>query len=222
MTEGTRQIRILLSDDHLLVRDGLKRLINDQADMKVVAETADGQEALQLVQVQAPDVALVDVSMPGWDGVRLAKEMSRAAPSLKIIAVTRHDDPGFVKKMIDAGACGYVLKQTATSRLVEAVRVCVGGALYIDPGVRSHAPADASRAVSIVAMDGEPLTSLEHDVLHLFGSAFGLQAIADQLGLERKEAERVKDTAMRKAGLHTRLQAIQYVRALRKNEDDAH
>lgn len=113
----------------------------------MIAVAADGREALRLVALHSPDVALVDVSMAGWDGVTLAREMSRAHPSLKIVAVTRHDDGGFVRKMMDAGACGYVVKQNATSHLVKAVRACVRGEVYIDPGVGSlKAAGHAARA----------------------------------------------------------------------------
>ena len=112
MTQSQRRARVLLAEDNLRVREGLKRLIDDEADMEVIAETGDGQQALQLAQRLAPDVALVDVSMPGWDGVRLAREISGACPSVRIIAVTRHDDGGFVTQMMAAGARGYVLKQS--------------------------------------------------------------------------------------------------------------
>lgn len=216
MTGSQRPIRVLLADDHLLVRDALKRLINEAPGLHVVAEAADGPGALRLVEQHAPDVALVDVSMPGWDGLTLAREMSRARPDvMKIIAVSRHDDEGFVKRMMEAGACGYVLKQNATSNLVAAVLACIGGAVYVDPGVRSSAPgSDFVAATEAVSMPtGAPLTVREEEVLRLYASALSPHTIAEQLGLDRAEVSRVKDEAMRKAGLTTRLQVMTYVRS---------
>lgn len=215
MMGDERRTRVLLADDNLPVRVGLKRLITQQPDMEVVAETSDGQKALQLAQTLSPDVALVDVSMPGWDGVRLAREMSSACPPMKIIAVTRHNDGGFVQKMLEAGASGYVLKQNATTTLVKAVRACMGGVAYVDAGVKSSAPtsARAVAAMPIVKVGHEPLTTIEDDVLRSFGTALSLQEIATQLGLEREEVTRVRDAAMRKLGIATRLQAINYVRS---------
>ena len=214
MTDSERGTRVLLADDNLPVREGLKRLVDEQPDMKVVDETGDGQDALQLAQRFSPDVALVDVSMPGWDGVRLAREMRGACPSLRVIAVTRHNDGGFVQKMMDAGAQGYVLKQSASKTLVEAVRACVTGAVYVDPGVRAvSALKPASAARPIAPPQHEPLTNLEQQVLRLFGSALSTKMMAEQVGLDREDVMRVKDAAMRKLGFTTRLQAMEYVRS---------
>ena len=215
MRPSERRAQVLLADDNAPVREGLKRLINEEPDMEVIAETGDGQEALQLAQRLAPDVALVDVSMPGWDGVRLSQEMSRACPSLKVIAVTRHNDGAFVQKMMAAGARGYVLKQSAATTLVGAVRACLGGAVYVDPGARSSVRSSetAAAALAIAPAEHEPLTKVEHEVLRLFASASRLQLIAEQLGLDVEEVVRVKGIAMRKLGFSTRLQAMNYVRS---------
>ena len=113
MIRSERPTRVLLADDNLPVREGLKRLINEEPDMEVVAETGDGQEALQLAQRIAPDVALVDVSMPGWDGVRLARAMSGACPSLRIIAVTGYGQPSDLVRSRDAGFDDHVVKPVA-------------------------------------------------------------------------------------------------------------
>jgi DNA-binding NarL/FixJ family response regulator len=213
MTRSERRTRVLLADDNHVVREGLKRLINDQPDMEVVGETGDGRNALQLAQRLSPDVALVDVSMPGWDGVRLTREMGGACPSLKVIAVTRHNDGAFVRQMMAAGAHGYILKQSATKNLVAAVRACVGGAVYVDAGVRSATPSSetAIAPLPIAPAQHEPLTTIEDEVLRLFGSASSTQHIAAQLGLDREEVVRAKEAAMRKLGFTTRLQAMNYV-----------
>ena len=215
MTRGEHHTRVLLADDNLPVRVGLKRLITREPDLEVVAETSDGQEALQLARTFAPDVALIDVSMPGCDGVRLARELTSACPSIKVIAVTRHNDGGFVHKMMEAGAFGYVLKQTATTTLVKAVRTCMDGVAYVDAGVRSsvRTSASAAAAMPVVRAQQEPLTKIEDEVLRLFGSASTLHGIGEQVGLEYEQVLRVKDDAMRKLGFTSRLQAMNYVRS---------
>ena len=212
MTRNQPQTRVLLADDNLLVRQGLKRLIDEQPDMKVVGETADAPEALQLAGRLSPDVALVDVSMPGGDGVTLARQLSLACPALKVIAVTRHGDGGFVRKMMDAGACGYVLKQNATDNLVDAVRACAGGAVYVDAGVSRPPSFNKIEHAAVASSGHEPLTSAEQEVLRLFASALSLQRMADELGLGRDEVVRLKDEAMRKLGFTNRLQVMSYLR----------
>jgi two-component system, NarL family, response regulator NreC len=130
------KIRVLVADDHVMVRNGLKRLINDQRDMVVVAEAADGPAAVRLSESSLPDLALVDMSMPGWDGITTAQNIAAACPGVRIIAVTRHGEEPFVSRMLNAGASGYVLKQSSSSALLQAVRTVAKGGQYIDPGIR--------------------------------------------------------------------------------------
>ena len=215
MNRDESRIRVLLADDHVLVRTGLKHLIDSQPDMAVVAEASNGQEALRLAQSESPHVALLDVSMAGWDGVTLARELSRTCPRVKIIAVTRHDDGAFLRRMLQEGASGYVLKQNVTHNLATAVRTCVGGAQYIDTGVRSVTPSrDTSSSPQRAAVDhGDAVTHEEQEVLRLVASAVSTQRIAEQLGILPDVVEHVKQRAMRKLGLTTRMQVFTYMRS---------
>lgn len=207
-------IRVLLVDDHAMVRDGLKRLIDEQVDMEVVAEAPDGREALRLAERSAPDVALIDVSMPGWDGPTLAGELTRVCPRTRLIAVTRHDEDVFVQSMLAAGVVGYILKQSAGSELVHAVREVARGNRYIDPSVRAlPAVQPYVRTIEDMTAAGEPLTTAEVRVLRLIAGAWTHQQIADRLTIDVSIVVALRTSAMHKAGLATRVQIIKYARA---------
>src|SRR5215212_3547105 len=113
-----RKLRILLAEDHVTVRDGLKRLVNEQEDMEVVAEAGDGRDAVRLARELLPDVAVMDISMRGWDGLKATQKLKETCPQVRVIALTRHDDHGFLTGMLRAGAAGYVLKQSASAELI--------------------------------------------------------------------------------------------------------
>jgi len=205
------KIRVLLADDHVMVRDGLKRVIDEQDDMHVVAEAADGSEALHLAESRDPDVALVDISMPGWDGVTTAQRMAGTCPHVRIIAVTRHDDEGFLRRMLDAGVSGYVLKQSSSSDLVQAVRSVAEGRQFIDPAIRRSDAAPATVTADVT--EGEPLTSIEEAVLRWVASAWSNRRIAEQLRVSPDDVVTIKSAGMRKTALLTRLQVLDYARS---------
>lgn len=206
-------VRVLLVDDHAMVRDGLKRLIDEQAEMEVVAEAADGREALRLAERSAPDVALIDVSMPGWDGPTLAQELTRRCPQVRLIAVTRHDEDVFVKKMLTAGVMGYILKQSAGSELVHAVREVAEGRPYIDPSVRTlHSTQTQVSTNDVPATEDAALTTAEEQVLRLIAAGWTHQRIAEHLSVDMSVALALRASAMQKAGLATRTQIINYSR----------
>jgi two-component system response regulator NreC len=204
------RLRILLAEDHALVREGLKRLVNDQRDMEVVAEAGDGPEAVRLAQTAAPDLALLDVSMPIWDGVKTARMLRAACPAVKIIAVTRHDDPSFVTRMLEAGASGYVLKQSLLTELIDAIRAVTAGAQHVDPAIQPAPRARDAAAPGETACPRQPLSPIEQYVLRLIARARSTQQIAHELAIDADAVASIKSTAMRKAGLETRVQVIRY------------
>jgi len=205
------KLRVLLADDHVLVRDGLKRLVDDQPDMVVVAEAVDGPEALRLATSIAPDVALIDVSMPAWDGVKTTQEMMAACPALKIVAVTRHDEESFVRRMLRAGAAGYVLKQSPSAAMTTAIRAVARGERYVDSTLQSPVSEE-----EVQPSHAEPLevslSPMEEQVLRLVASSRSTSAIAAALSLDPDAVARVKAEAMKNARLTTRLDVIRYAR----------
>ena len=211
---SVKKLRILIVDDHPLVRDGLKRLINDQPDMLVAAEAGDGHEALRFAKESLPDVALVDIWMPGLDGARVTQMITDACPQVKVIALTRHDDGGFVRKLLEAGATGYVLKQSALSELTRAVRAVAAGQQFVDASIRAAVTPSSSGAARAEPAAPEAALSLqEQTVLRLVAAAYTLQEIATSLSIDLPEALAARAAAMAKAGLATRTDVVRYAQA---------
>jgi DNA-binding NarL/FixJ family response regulator len=209
------KLRILIVDDHALVREGLKRLVHEQPDMLVVGEAGDGHEALCLAKEHLPDVALVDVWMPGPDGARVTQMITDACPQVKVIALTRHDDAGFVQKLFEAGAMGYVLKQSALSELTRAVRAVAAGQQFVDASIRCAVTSSVSGStLAEPAAASEIALSLEEQtVLRLIAAAYTLQEIAASLSIDVTEVLATRSVAMAKAGLATRTDVVRYAQA---------
>ena len=208
------KLRILIVDDHPLVREGLKRLINDQPDMLVAGEAGDGHEALRFAKESLPDVALVDIWMPGLDGARVTQMITDACPQVKVLALTRHDDGGFVRKLLEAGATGYVLKQSALSELTRAVRAVAAGQQFVDASIRGAVtpPSDTARPEPAAAPE-IALSSQEQTVLRLIAAAYTLQEIAASLSIDMTEVLATRTAAMAKASLTTRTDVVRYAQA---------
>jgi DNA-binding NarL/FixJ family response regulator len=208
---SSRKLRVLLAEDHLTVREGLRRLVNEQADMEVVAEAGDGREAARLAQELRPDVVVMDVSMPGWDGLKATERLSKVCPQVKVLALTRHADHGFLTEMLKAGASGYVLKQSASEELIRAVRAVAAGRQYLDPTVTakvvsSYAGARAHRGPG----SQESVTEREEEALRLIALGYSNKEIAGRLSISVKTVEAHKANGMRKLGLGTRMDIVSY------------
>jgi DNA-binding NarL/FixJ family response regulator len=207
-------IRILIADDHLLVRDGLRRLIDNQPGMTVIAEAMNGPEALQLARELLPTIAIVDVSMPGMDGVVLTRLLQECCPDVRVLALTRHDDAAFVRKMMQAGASGYVLKQSASAELIRAIDSVSGGIAYVDPSVRTTERArDPWADQAGEAAAHEPLLPLEEQVLRLLAASYSNEEMATQLSVDLEAIAGARIGAMRKVGVTTRFAVIRYAQA---------
>src|SRR5690349_1525027 len=128
-------IRVLLADDHAIVREGLKSLINSQSGMEVVGEAADGPTAVSMTAELDPDVVVVDISMPGANGAQVTTQLRAARPDRKVLVLTVHEDKGYLRLLLEAGAAGYVLKRAAAAELVQAIRAVAEGGTYLDPAL---------------------------------------------------------------------------------------
>jgi two-component system response regulator NreC len=209
------KLRILIVDDHALVREGLKRLIREQPDMLVVGDAGDGHEAIRFAKELLPDVALVDIWMPGLDGACVTQMITDACPQVKVIALTRHDDAGFVRKLLEAGAMGYVLKQSPLSELTRAVRAVAAGQQFVDASLHgsvTSSPSDAARAEPAAAPE-VALSSQEQSVLRLVAAAYSYQEIAASLSIDMTEVLATRSAAMAKAGLATLTDVVHYAQA---------
>jgi two-component system response regulator NreC len=210
------KLRILLADDHGVLRDGLTLLINAQPDMLVVACARGGREAVQLAAQFAPQLVVLDVSMPDLGGAEAAEQILGCCPGVRILALTRYADQGYLRRLLDAGASGYVLKRTAGDALIDAIRVVAKGGSYIDPTLAGNLVARTARMTgSGSGMPGRDgvLAQREMQVLKLIAWGQSNKEIAAQLGLSVKTIESYKSTALDKLQLRSRTDILRYALA---------
>lgn len=207
----TNRLRILLVEDHETVRQGLKLLIDREPDLEVVAEASDGAQAIVRAQLDAPDVVVMDLSMPGMSGVVATRKLHELRPNLKVVSLTRHADQTFLEELLRAGASGYVLKQSSHGELLRAIRAAAEGRQYIDPALTHHLAAPfAAQERNRTGRRIPAATDRETEVLRLVSQGYSNKEIAGQLGLSVKTIEVHKANAMRKLCLHGRIELLRY------------
>ena len=206
-----RTLRILIADDHAVVRQGLKLLINSQPDMTVVGEAADGAAVLQQAATVEPDIVVMDLSMPGMNGLVATRALKEARPSVNIVALTRHDDETFLQEVLRAGASGYVLKQSNPIEFLQAIRAVAAGGVYLDPAMTPRVAdgllTKSSRAREVAPT---PVSERETDVLRLIAMGHSNKEVAARLKISVKTVEVHKANAMKKLGLTGRVDLIRY------------
>ncbi|MGE3179790.1 MAG: response regulator [Vicinamibacterales bacterium] len=203
-------IRIVLADDHVTVRHGLKLLLDSQPDMTVVAEAADGESAIAHARDAAPDVIVMDISMPGMNGLVATRILKQEHASAAIVTLTRHADDAYLEELLRAGASGYVLKQSPPSELIQAVRAVAAGHRYVDSSLTERMTARfLDREGRRASAAGTP-TERELDVLRLLAAGYSNKEIAAQLSLSVKTIEAHRANGMRKLGLTGRIDLVKY------------
>jgi DNA-binding NarL/FixJ family response regulator len=207
----TRPIRVLLADDHAIVRQGLKLLVDSQQDMAVVGESADGNGVLDQAAALKPDIIVMDISMPGMNGLVATRTLKKAQPNVTIVALTRHDDDAYLNELLRAGASGYILKQSAPVQLLQAIRAVAAGGVYLDPAMTSRvADGLLARRAETSIQPQAPISERESEVLRLTAVGHSNKEIASQLTISVKTVEVHKANAMRKLGLTGRVDIIRY------------
>jgi DNA-binding NarL/FixJ family response regulator len=204
-------LRIVLADDHPIVREGLKQLVNAQPDMRVVGEAADGEAACRAAKELSPDVLVIDLSMPVLGGAEAAERIRRECPTVKVLALTVHEERFYVTQLLRAGASGYVLKRAAAAELVRAVRTVAAGGTYIDPalaGAIVEGYLDAQHTAEHERQD--PLSEREREVLVRIARGFSNKEIAAELALSVKTVETYKGRVAEKLGLRSRVDIVRY------------
>ena len=204
-------LRVVLADDHAVVREGLKALVNAQPDMRVVGEAADGEAAWRMAKALLPDVLVIDLSMPVLGGAEATARVRRDCPSVKVLALTVHEEQLYLTQLLRAGASGYVLKRAAPLELVRAVRSVAAGGTYVDPSLTGTLVAgylDAERAAEQPEHDA--LSDREREVLVRIARGFSNKEIAAELGLSVKTVETYKGRMSEKLGLRTRVEIVRY------------
>lgn len=203
------KIRVLLVDDHAVVREGLRLLINSQPDMEVIGEAPDGLAAISMTAELDPDVAVVDVSMPGLNGAQVTAKLREAQPGRKVLVLTVHEDKGYLRLLLQAGASGYVLKRAAASELVQAIRAVAGGGTYLDPGLASSVVDDFVRPAER-ELPAVELSDREAEVVRLIALGYSNKEIAAQLKLSVKTVETYKTRSMEKLHIRSRVDIVRY------------
>jgi two-component system response regulator NreC len=204
-------VRVLVVDDHAVVRAGLRLLIDREPSMVVIDEAADANEAIFRVIEHKPDVLLIDVTLPGESGIQAIPKLLAASPDTKILVLSMHDDPRYVREAFAAGASAYVLKEAADAEVVAAIREVAAGGSYVNPvlGARMVA-ADAKEQAEARA---DPLSEREHEVLRLLALGHTNQEIAKSLYISVRTAETHRAHIMQKLGLASRAELVRYALA---------
>jgi DNA-binding NarL/FixJ family response regulator len=211
MTDDPRNLRILLADDHITVRQGLKMLIESQGDMTVVSEASDGTAAVEQARALRPDVVVMDISMPGMNGLVATRTLKSLQPDSIIVILTRHGDDAYLQELLRAGADGYVLKQSAASELVQAIRATAARNQYLDSALTARVTAGfLARSGRKTHATGVSLSEREAEVLRLIAAGYSNKEIAAQLELSVKTIEVHKANASRKLGLKGRIDIVKY------------
>jgi DNA-binding NarL/FixJ family response regulator len=206
-----KRTTILLADDHRIVRQGLRALLASEADFEVVGEADDGREALELVKRLNPDVLVLDLMMPGLNGLEVARQLPRQSPAVRVVVLSMHDDEGFVLEALANGVSGYVLKDSNSSDLVHAVREVAAGRRYLSPPLSDRAIEAYQQRAKVGALDKhETLTTREREVLQLSAEGHTNSEIAARLGISTRTAETHRSRLMHKLGLHTQSDLIRY------------
>jgi DNA-binding NarL/FixJ family response regulator len=202
------RLRIVLADDHATVRQALRLLIDAQPDLMVIAEAGDGRAALQLAQELDPDVVVMDISMPGTSGLTATRALKEAHPHAAIVVLTRHADDAYLHEMLRAGAAAFVLKQSPSTELIQAIRAAAAGGQYLDANVTSRVTGGLLARDSKKA--GPRLTDRETEVLRMIARGYSNKEIASQLDLSVKTIEVHKANGMRKLGLRGRIDIVRF------------
>lgn len=202
-------IRVLIADDHAIVRAGIKNLIDSEPDMHVVAEASSGAEVAALAASSSPDIAVLDLQMPNVGGIEAIKQLSEVAPEVRAIALTMYDDPAYVRLVLAAGGAGFVPKRAVHSEILDAIRTVHAGRTYIEvsigEGSGEFSPADL--AVQSVNAD---LSKREIEVLSLSARGYTANEIGEKLHLSRKTIEGYRARIKEKLGLHSRAELVRY------------
>jgi DNA-binding NarL/FixJ family response regulator len=204
-------LRLLLADDHPLFLKGIKSLLEPVEQMTVIGEALDGNLAFSLAKELQPDVLVLDISMPGLDGLKLANLVKGACPATKMIALTVHEDKAYLRQLLEYGVKGYVVKRAAAEELVQAIQAVAKGGVYLDPIVAAKIlNCNAGLQKLDVRPEGSELSERETEVLKLAARGYSNKGIAERLGLAVKSIETYKARGMEKLGFENRIELIRY------------
>lgn len=203
-------LRIYLADDHPIVLAGVKALVTADAGLKVVGEAGDGRTALRQVTELKPDILILDISMPGLNGVQVAERLRLACPDCKVLILTVHEDRGYLRQLLDLGVAGYLLKRSAAEELIRAIGAIAAGGIYLDPAIAGMAVGMTASRPSDGASGAANLSQREIEVIKMTASGHSSKSMAAELGIAAKSVETYKARAMEKLCFRTRVELVRY------------
>jgi len=206
----TPKIRVVIADDHAILREGVRALLQLQPDMEVVGEASNGTEAIAQVAKLDPDVLLMDIAMPGLGGIEAALELKKEGRRTRILILSQYEDREYVRRLLKAGVSGYVLKKSAGAELANAVRAVHRGGLVLDPEVARTAMEEANPATPGAADPYDALTDREKQVLKLVAEGKSNKEVAEVLGISVKTAMSHREHVMEKLGVHNRTELVRF------------
>jgi len=205
------KIRVILAEDHRTVREGFRLLLDAQPDIEVVGEAGDGRAALRLAKELAPDIVLMDVSMPEMNGLKATERLREESPAVRVVMLTRHTDQAYLQQLLQAGASGYVLKLSDPSVLLQAVRAVAAGGKYLDPAITGKALSGYfGRKAGGASVAEVYLSDRESEVLRHIALGYSNKEIAARIGISVKTVEAHKSNAMRKLDMTSRIDIVRY------------
>lgn len=205
-------IKVLIADDHAIVRAGLRALIRSEPTMELVGEATGGYETIELVEKSQPNVLVLDLSMPDLDGIAVTKRIAPLFPDLRILILTLHEDEALLRAALKAGASGYILKRAAEAELVSAIHTILRGDLYVDPSMVRILLSDAAPPAAKPSKSTEALTPRETEVLKLIVQGYTNRQIGEELNISVRTAESHRANLSEKLGLHSRVELVRYAR----------
>lgn len=202
--------RVLIADDHKILRDGLRNLLHEQDNYQVVAEVENGREAVRLAKKLEPEVVIMDISMPDMNGIEATRRIKDILPDIKVLALSMHSDSRFVKQMIEAGASGYLLKECAFEELVTALRTLSRNRIYISPDASGGVIQDLIKHQTGTGEEETPLTPREREVLQLIAEGNPTSEIADRMHISVKTIESHRKNIMDKLNMRSIAELTKY------------
>jgi len=206
------KIRVLLADDHTILRAGLRMILNAQPDIEVIGEASDGRQTITEAQRLQPDVILMDITMPECNGIEATRQVRRLVPETRVLALTMHENEEYLFQMLRAGAAGYILKEAVDTELISAIRVVSGGRFYLSPSAQSMMVGDyLQRVRSGEERDSySALTEREREILKLVAEGHTNNQIAERLFISPKTVDTHRTHIMDKLNLHSRAELVKY------------
>jgi len=205
-------IKVMIADDHAIVRTGLRALINSEPTMELIGEATGGYEAIDLIGKNQPDILILDLSMPDLDGIEVTKRIKPEFPGLSILILTIHEDEALLRAALKAGAGGYILKHAAEAELIFAIHTILRGDLYVDPSLVRRLLSDETPPAVAQPQSTEALTPRETEVLKLIVQGYTNRQIGEELNISVRTVESHRANLSEKLGLHSRVELVRYAR----------